>query len=117
MTDRQDIRWARKYQTIAFSATLGTILFPETAGIRDTLEFDAAASCQIGVLGIRLPAGHTFTTLPALAKVTADQPRFPGSVPMPPVPVIELRTLGLALDRAHLHLLATRAGSVPAHLE
>ena len=51
-----------------FSATLGQVLFPETANIRGTLEFDALPGVQIGVLGIRTPATHTYTTLPALAK-------------------------------------------------
>lgn len=52
------------------SFTLAVDKFPETAGVRGTIEFDAPANAQIGVLGIRMPAGqaHTFTTLPALVK-------------------------------------------------
>jgi hypothetical protein len=42
--------------------------YPQTAGIRGTLEFDTPAGGQIGALGIRIPLAHTFTTLPALAK-------------------------------------------------
>ena len=42
--------------------------FPETVGIRGTVEFDTPASAQISVLGIRSPPALTFTTLPALAK-------------------------------------------------
>jgi len=42
--------------------------YPATANIRGTLEFDTPAGGQIGVLGIRSPIAHTFTTLPALAK-------------------------------------------------
>ncbi len=51
-----------------FSPTLQTLLFPETAGLRGTLEFDTPAGVQIGALGIRVAVAHTFTTLPALAK-------------------------------------------------
>jgi NHL repeat len=51
-----------------FSNTLQTVLFPETAGLRGTLEFDTPAGGQIGALGIRVAVAHTFTTLPALAK-------------------------------------------------
>lgn len=50
------------------SAALGTVLFPETANIRGTLEFDAPAGAQIGVIGIRTPPTRTYTTLPPLAK-------------------------------------------------
>lgn len=42
--------------------------FPQTAGFRGTMEFDAPAGEQISVLGIRTPPPLTFTTLPALAK-------------------------------------------------
>jgi len=42
--------------------------FPETAGIRGTLEFAAPAGAQINVLGIRSPPTHTFTTLPTLTR-------------------------------------------------
>jgi hypothetical protein len=51
-----------------FSTTLQTVLFPETAGLRGTLEFDTPAGGDIGALGIRVAVAHTFTTLPALAK-------------------------------------------------
>jgi hypothetical protein len=50
------------------STALGAILFPETADIRGTLEFDAPPGIQIGVIGIRTPPANTYTTLPALAK-------------------------------------------------
>ena len=42
--------------------------FPQTSGIRGTVEFDTPASAAISVLGIRSPPALTFTTLPALAK-------------------------------------------------
>jgi hypothetical protein len=45
-----------------------TSQFPETAGIRGTLEFAAPAGAQISVLGIRSPPTQTFTTLPTLTK-------------------------------------------------
>jgi hypothetical protein len=48
--------------------TLGSDKYPATANIRGTLEFDTPSGGQIGVLGIRIPAAHTFTTLPALVK-------------------------------------------------
>ncbi len=48
--------------------TLATDKYPMTANIRGTIEFDTPAGGQIGALGIRIPVGHTFTTLPALAK-------------------------------------------------
>ncbi len=51
-----------------YSTTLQTVLFPETAGLRGTLEFGTPAGGEIGVLGIRVAVAHTFTTLPALAK-------------------------------------------------
>ena len=51
-----------------YSATLGAVLFPETANIRGTVEFDAPAGAQIGVLGVRTPPTRTYTTLPALVK-------------------------------------------------
>jgi sugar lactone lactonase YvrE len=50
------------------SFTLVVDKYAMTAGIRGTLEFDTPAGSQIGALGIRIPQGHTFTTLPALAK-------------------------------------------------
>jgi hypothetical protein len=52
-----------------YSATLGAVLFPETANIRGTVEFDVpSSSVQIGVIGIRTPAALTYTSLPALVK-------------------------------------------------
>jgi hypothetical protein len=52
-----------------YSATLGAVLFPETANIRGTVEFDVpSSSVQIGVIGIRTPAALTYTSLPALMK-------------------------------------------------
>jgi hypothetical protein len=50
-----------------FSQVLAT-LFPITAGIRGTLEFDTPTGTEISVLGIRSPPTLTFTTLPPLAK-------------------------------------------------
>jgi hypothetical protein len=43
-------------------------MYPQTANIRGTIEFDTPGSAQIGALGIRIPLAHTFTSLPALAK-------------------------------------------------
>jgi hypothetical protein len=53
-----------------FSSTLGKILFPETANIRGTIEFDAPVGVQIGVIGIRTPSSPapTYTSVPAFAK-------------------------------------------------
>jgi hypothetical protein len=51
-----------------FSSALGTVLFPQAANIRGTVEFAAPAGVHIGVIGIRTPAALTYTTLPALAK-------------------------------------------------
>jgi len=53
---------------LAQAPPLGAVLFPETANIRGTIEFDTPAGAQIGVLGVRTPPSHTYTTLPALAK-------------------------------------------------
>ena len=50
------------------SSQMLATLFPATAGVRGTLEFDAPAGAQIGVLGIRSPPALTLTTLPPLAK-------------------------------------------------
>ena len=50
------------------SATLGSVLFPETANVRGVLEFDAPSGAHIGVIGIRTPPTNTYTTLPALVK-------------------------------------------------
>jgi hypothetical protein len=50
------------------SAFLLATQFPQTLDRRGTIEFDVPAGSQIGVLGIRTPVTHTFTTLPALAK-------------------------------------------------
>ena len=35
---------------------------------RGTIEFDAPAGAQIGVLGVRTPPTSTYTTLPPLAR-------------------------------------------------
>jgi len=56
-----------------FSGNPGTaMLWPEVANLRGTIEFDAPAGAQIGVLGIRTPptigGATTYTTLPALTK-------------------------------------------------
>ena len=48
--------------------TLVTGKYPVTANRRGTIEFAAPAGVQIGVLEIRIPIAHSFTTLPALAK-------------------------------------------------
>ncbi len=50
------------------SFTLATDKYPSTGNIRGTIEFDTPAGTQMGALGIRIPAAHTFTTLPALAR-------------------------------------------------
>ncbi|HSR08341.1 MAG TPA: Ig-like domain repeat protein [Bryobacteraceae bacterium] len=52
------------------SPTLGRVLFPATANIRGTVEFDAPAGVHIGVIGIRTPptSTPTYTSLPALAR-------------------------------------------------
>jgi YD repeat-containing protein len=50
------------------SFTLVKDKYPQTGGVRGTIEFDTPTGGEIGVLGIRQPVGHTFTTLPALAK-------------------------------------------------
>jgi virginiamycin B lyase len=49
------------------SSQMLTTLFPASAGIRGTVEFDTPTGAQISVLGIRSPPTLTFTTLPALA--------------------------------------------------
>jgi hypothetical protein len=46
--------------------------FPQTAGLRGTIEFDAPQEAQLSVLGIRTPPALTFTTLPALAQYLAN---------------------------------------------
>lgn len=51
-----------------FLGNLGPNLYPETANIRGTIEFDAPADAQIAVLGVRTPPTSTYTTLPPLAK-------------------------------------------------
>lgn len=48
--------------------TLAVDKYPAAANIRGTIEFDTPAGARIGVLGIRIPVAHTFTTLPALVK-------------------------------------------------
>ena len=50
------------------SFTLATDKYPSTGNIRGTIEFDTPPGTQMGALGIRIPVGHTFTTLPALAR-------------------------------------------------
>jgi hypothetical protein len=50
------------------SAFILATQFPQTFDRRGTIEFNAPAGAQIGVLGIRTPMTHTFTTLPALVK-------------------------------------------------
>jgi hypothetical protein len=52
--------------------------FPQTAGLRGTLEFDAPDGAQISLLGIRTPPALTFTTIPAIAGV-GTQPSLDGS--------------------------------------
>jgi formylglycine-generating enzyme required for sulfatase activity len=42
--------------------------FPQTADRRGVVEFGVPEGSHIGVVGIRTPAAHTFTTLPALIK-------------------------------------------------
>ncbi len=48
--------------------TLATDKYPGTANLRGTIEFDTLPIPQFGVLGIRIPLAHTFTTLPVLVK-------------------------------------------------
>ena len=50
------------------SFTLVKDKYPQTANVRGTIEFDAPAAVQIGVIGIRTPAALTYTSLPALVK-------------------------------------------------
>jgi hypothetical protein len=74
VTVRDDLGNLLAQHTIPMSANgeflgnLGPNLFPETANIRGTIEFDAPAGTQIGVLGVRTPPTATYTTLPPLAK-------------------------------------------------
>lgn len=42
--------------------------FPQSFDRRGSVEFNAPDGARIGVIGIRTPMTHTFTTLPALAK-------------------------------------------------
>jgi hypothetical protein len=51
-----------------YAFTLGIDRYPQVLSIRGTIEFDTPPGAQIGALGIRIPAGHTFTTLPALIR-------------------------------------------------
>jgi beta-propeller repeat-containing protein/all-beta uncharacterized protein len=51
-----------------YAFTLVTDKYPVTANIRGTIEFGTPFGGQIGVLAIRIPVAHTFTSLPALAK-------------------------------------------------
>jgi hypothetical protein len=50
-----------------YAFTLVFDRYPGTANIRGTIEFDSANG-QIAVMALRIPIGHTFTSLPALAK-------------------------------------------------
>ena len=74
VTVRDDTGVQIATDTIALAAnghyafTLGSDKYPASAKIRGTIEFGKLANGQIGVLGIRIPVAHTFTTLPALAK-------------------------------------------------
>ena len=74
VTVRDDLGNLLAQHTIPMSANgeflgnLGPNLFPETANIRGTIEFDAPAGAQIAVLGVRTPPTATYTTLPPLAK-------------------------------------------------
>jgi hypothetical protein len=47
--------------------TLATDKYPAKVGICRTIEFDAPGG-QIGVMAVRIPMAHTFTSLLALAK-------------------------------------------------
>ena len=49
------------------SFTLANDKYPMTANIRGTIEFDTPPGGNIGALAFRVPVGHTFTALPALA--------------------------------------------------
>ena len=51
-----------------YAFTLVTDKYPVTANIRGTIEFDAPFGGQVGVLSVRIPVAHTFTTLPTLAR-------------------------------------------------
>ena len=48
--------------------TLAFDKYPETSGLRGTIEFTPPPGEQISVLGIRQPLAGTLTTLPALAR-------------------------------------------------
>ena len=52
-------------------------MFPATAGLRGTLEFDTPAGGQISVLGVRTTPPGTLTSVPALANVGAGGGTFP----------------------------------------
>ena len=81
--------------------TLAVDKFPETAGIRGTIEFDTPANAQIGVLGIRVPVGvtHTFTTLPTLTTIPLLTLVNPGAAGVPGAPVNLVATPGNANAR------------------
>ncbi len=51
-----------------YAFTLGSDRYPVTAGIRGTIEFVGPSAGQIGVLALRIPLAHTFTSLPAMAE-------------------------------------------------
>jgi hypothetical protein len=50
-----------------YAFTLVFDRYPGTLNKRGTIEFNAASG-QIAVMAVRIPTGHTFTTLPALVK-------------------------------------------------
>jgi hypothetical protein len=54
-----------------YAFTLVYDMYPGTANIRGTIEFDTPPGAQIGALALRIPVtivAHTFTSLPVLAK-------------------------------------------------
>ena len=52
-------------------------VFPATAGLRGTVEFDTPSGGQISVLGVRSTPPGTLTTIPALANVGSGGGAFP----------------------------------------
>ncbi len=63
-----------------YAFTLGVDRYQAMLTRRGTIEFDPPAGVQIGVVGIRIPLAHTFTTLPALAAQPHGTNPSPGSV-------------------------------------
>jgi len=59
------------------SAFVLSELFPATAGLRGTVEFDTPAGGQISVVGVRTTPPGTLTTVPALADVGTGGGAFP----------------------------------------